>query len=111
MSNSIGEVATAELPPEDVVQKLRDFLQTLKSFGAEGDQMVDASSALTALVDDLEQKAMPITTPGSTPSKRWSCERPKLVLCLFGNNCQGASGRTTPATPLRQVFFLNLWTE
>ncbi|WP_159009118.1 hypothetical protein [Bradyrhizobium sp. S69] len=79
MSNLIGEVAAAELPPEDVAQKLRDFLQTLKSFGAESNQMVDASSALTALVDDLEQKALPITMPGSTPSKRWSCERPKLV--------------------------------
>jgi hypothetical protein len=68
MSNRIGEVATAELPPEDMAQKLRDFLQTLKSSGAEGDRMVDASSALTAVVDDPEQKALLITTPGNTPS-------------------------------------------
>jgi len=49
MSNSIGEVVMAELPPEDAAQKLRDFPQTVKLSGAERDRTVDAFSALTAL--------------------------------------------------------------
>ena len=65
MKSLTGEVATAaldtlqgarKLPAEQAAQRLRDFLQTLKSSGAESDRLSDASSALTALVDDLEQK-------------------------------------------------------
>jgi hypothetical protein len=65
MSNSIGEVAAAaidtlqgarKLPPEEAVQKLGDFLRNLKSSTAAGDRMADASSALTALVDELQKK-------------------------------------------------------
>jgi hypothetical protein len=64
MKSAIGEVATAaldtlqgarKLPAKQAAQRLRDFLQTLQSSGADGDRMAEASSALMALVADLEQ--------------------------------------------------------
>ena len=67
MKSFIGEAATAaldtlqgarKLPADQAAGRLRDFLQTLKASGAGGDRLADASSALTALVDDLEQKGV-----------------------------------------------------
>ena len=65
MKSSIGEVATAaldtlqgarKLPADQAAQRLRDFLQTLTSTGTDGERLAEASSALTALVEDLEHK-------------------------------------------------------
>lgn len=65
MKSSIGDVATAaldtlqgarKLPAEQAAERLRDFLQTMNSSGVEGDRLADASSALSALIDDLRQK-------------------------------------------------------
>jgi hypothetical protein len=47
-----------KLPAGQAPQRLRDFLQTLESSGTESDRLADASAALTALVDDLEQKGV-----------------------------------------------------
>ena len=67
MKSLIGDVATAaldtlqgarKLPAKQAAERLRDFLQTMNSSGVEGDRIADASSALTALVDDLEQKGV-----------------------------------------------------
>ena len=67
MNNSISEVGRAaldtlqgarKLPVEQAAQRLRDFLQSLKSSGVEGARMIDASLALTVLVDNLEQKGV-----------------------------------------------------
>ena len=65
MKSSIGEVATAaldtlqgarKLPADQAAQRLRDFLQTLTSSETEGDRLAEASAALTALVEGLEQE-------------------------------------------------------
>jgi hypothetical protein len=67
MNNSIREVCRAaldtlqgarKLPGEQAAQRLREFLQSLTSSGVEGARMKDASSALTVLVDNLEQKGV-----------------------------------------------------
>lgn len=67
MKNALGEVATAaldtlqgarKLPAEQAAQRLRDFLQTLRSSGTEGDRFRDALAALTVLVDHLEQNGV-----------------------------------------------------
>ena len=67
MKSSIGEVAAAaldtlqgarKLPAEQAAERLCEFLQSLNASGDEGDRLVDASQALTALVDDLQQKGV-----------------------------------------------------
>lgn len=67
MKSLIGEVATAaldtlqgarKLPAEQAAERLRDFLRSLDSSGTEGDRLTEASSALTALVENLEQKGV-----------------------------------------------------
>ena len=65
MKSPIGEVATAaldtlqgarKLPADQAAQRLRDFLQTLTASEPEGDRLAEASTALTALVKNLEQR-------------------------------------------------------
>ena len=65
MKNSLGEVAAAaldtlqgarKLPAEQAAQRLRDFLEMLKTSGAESDRLSEASAALTALVASLERE-------------------------------------------------------
>lgn len=64
MKNTVGDVATAaldtlqgarKLPAEQAVQRLREFLEALRSSGTEGDRLTDALAALKELVDSLDQ--------------------------------------------------------
>jgi hypothetical protein len=70
--------------------------------------MVDASSALTALVDYLEQKALPITTTldNTLTKDGQSRERRELGVSMLGNNYQWVPGEINIGNALRPVLFL-----